>query len=220
MLKTLQIFTRCPHAILAQILFSSLALSYAQVQAQTSENPHGENFRERCRKYISGAFTDSYNENLRAQDSAKLAEKTIKRLTPQLNLYNLELAKLEKKMKVENYDPALMERRDQIIAQIRLYHDQVASQTDIAAIAKKTAASAQQTFKSIDSDVRLIFDVSFTDDPDGSSRKIFHQLTWKSPCPKFRSLCPLPAKDAAVLKTLAKKTGDSDGDCQKYSALK
>ncbi len=220
--KILQIFTRNHYVVSALMICSSWVLSYAQVHAQTSENPYGENFRERCRKFISGAFADSYNENMRAIDAEKLAEKTLKRLTPQQSLNNLELAKLEKKMKNENYDPALIERRDQLIAQIKLYHDQITSQNDAAIIAKKTAKKSLQTFKSIESDVKLIFEVSFTDDPDGSPRKIFHQLTWKSPCPKFRTLCPLPAKDASTLKTLAEKTHDQDngGDCKKYAALK
>lgn len=196
------------------------SLSYAELSAQTSENPYEENFRERCRKVISGTFAESYNENFRAQDAVKLADSTLKRLAPQESLLNLELAKIEKKLKAGNYDPQLTERRDQLIAQVRLYHDQIIVQQEIAATSKKSAASAARKYKEVEDQVKQIFDVSFVPDPEGAQRKIFHQLTWKSPCPKFRSLCPLPAKDVAVLKSLTKKVVDMDKDCEKYSSLK
>lgn len=204
----------------AVILLVSGLLSYAEARAQTSENPYGENFRERCRKLISGAFAESYSENFRAQDGAKLAENTIKRLTPQQALFNRELATVEKKMKAGNYEPALTERRDQLIAQIKLYHDQIAVQEEIVITSKKAATSSAKKHKDLEIPVRQIFDVGFTDDPEGLPRKIFNQLTWKTPCPKFRSLCPLPPKEAQILKTLAEKIGDLEGDCVKYSSLK
>lgn len=200
-------------------VFASL-LSYAELSAQTSENPYSENFRERCRKLISGTFAESYNENFRAQDAAKLAEKTIKRLVPQQSLANRDLAQIEKKMKAGDYDPKLTERRDQLVAQIRLYHDQIASQEELAASAKKAADAASQKHKELEALVKKIYDVSLEPDPEGLPRKIFHQLTWKSPCPKFRALCPLPPNDAQVLKQLAKKITDTDGDCAKYSSMK
>lgn len=202
------------------MLFLAGVLSYAELSAQTSENPYEENFRERCRKIISGTFAESYNENFRAQDAAKLADRTLKRLAPQETLLNQELAKIEKKIKAGNYDPKLTERRDQLIAQIRLYHEQVVVQEEIAMTSKKSAESASQKYKDLEIQVKQIFNVAFVPDPEGAPRNLFHQLTWKSPCPKFRSLCPLPANDVAILKSLTKKVVDTDKDCEKYSSLK
>ena len=220
MSKILTYFLSARRNPAAQILCLAGLLSYAELSAQTSENPYEENFRERCRKIISGTFADSYNENFRAQDAAKLADRTIKRLTPQQALFNQDLAKVEAKLKAGNYDPKLTERRDQLIAQIKLYHDQIATQEEIVVTSKKSAASASQKHKELDAQVKQIFDVSFVPDPEGMPRKLFNQLTWKSPCPKFRSLCPLPAKDVAILKSLSKKIVDADGDCEKYGSLK
>lgn len=195
-------------------------LSYAQVQAQTSENPSGDNFRERCRKVVSGAFANSYHEANRARDAVKLAEGGIKRLTPLAAKANQDLVKIEKKIKASEFDPALIERRDQYIAQIKLYHEQLQTLEGQAEDAKKAASISDRTYKEINGDVRALFQVAFTDDPDGLPQKIFHQLTWKSPCPKFRTLCPLPAAEVTVLKSLTTKISDGDGDCKKYAALK
>ena len=220
MSKILTFFVSGRRSPTIQILCLAGLLSYAELYAQTSENPYEENFRERCRKIISGTCADSYNENFRAQDAAKLADRTIKRLTPQQALFNRDLAKVEKTLKAGNLDPALVERRDQLIAQIKLYHDQIATQEEIVTTSKKSADSASQKYKELETKVRQIFDVSFVPDPEGLPRKLFHELTWKSPCPKFRSLCPLPPKDVAVLKSLRKNIVDTDGDCDKYGSLK
>lgn len=191
-----------------------------KVISQTSEQPFGENFRERCRKVVSGTYADSWNEANRAREANILAERTLKQLKPRQERNNKELSEIQRKLKGEQFDPALLQKREELVGLIKLYHEQIDSQEGIADKAKASAKKSAETHSSLERDIKRIFKISFVDDPEGLPRKIFHELTWISACPKYRALCPLPISEAQVLKVLAGKIVDDEKACLKYASLK
>lgn len=205
-----------------QALLILFALQRPTATAQTAEEPFAENFRERCRKYVSGSYAESWNEANRARDAQVLAEKALQKLSPRQDLANKQLATLQKQLQSEDYEPSLIQKRDELIAQIKLLHEQIQDQEAILAQAKKSAKASNSSYKSLNNEVSKIFHVSFVEDPEGLPRKLFHQLTWKTPCPKYRTLCPLPPSQVKTLKSIAKTVGDEEqgGNCLKYSNIK
>lgn len=212
----IQQFGRLPLLVLSAGLWLVSHQGLGQSEVDTSS----ENFRERCRRVISGVFAESWNEANRARDAALLAERSLKALVPQQEHNNKQLAEIQNKLREEHYDAALLRRRDELIAQIKMFHEQIQNQEDLSAKAKVSSKTAESTYDALRKDVEKIFAIAFVDDPDGQPRKVFHRLNWKSNCPKYRTLCPLPPSEATLLRHLALKLKDEGSNCSRYAALK
>ena len=191
-----------------------------RLHAQTSENPDGENFRERCRKIIAGAYVNAFNDERRAREGLGLASTTQKKLRDSEKIYVEKLRAVETKLKNDHYDPAMLQERDMLAGQIRTFHEQALAQEESTTKLKKEASTAAELEKKLHRKLVEIFDVKFVDDPTGLPQKLFHELVWKSPCPQFRVLCPLPESHRIKLISILDDVQDQDQVCMKYSKIR
>lgn len=178
------------------------------------------NYREKCRRTASGAYADAVGDRYQAEDAIELAENARKKSKAVIDIHEAKLRILNKKLESNDYDTKLLEDRDAISSQIKLFHEQLLTSENQVESARKKLRAVKKHHDSLKQKIDKIFNASFSEDPDGGPRKLFNTIEWKSPCPKYRSLCPLPAKDAKVLTSLLDDIDDHDMACFKYSKLK
>jgi hypothetical protein len=178
------------------------------------------NYREKCRRIASGAYADAVGDKYQAEDVIILAENARKKSKAIIENHEAKLRLVNKQLQSNDYDAKLLEERDTISSQIKLFHEQLLTSEGQLESARKKLGSVKKHHDSLKLKVEKIFTVTFSEDPDGGPRKIFSTIDWKSPCPKYRSLCPLPPADAKVLASLLDDINDQDLSCFKYSKLK
>ena len=132
----------------------------------------------------------------------------------------LELKTLKKKIAANDYAPDLLNERDVIVSQIKVYHEQLLTSQSQLESAKKLKTNAKKREQSMRKKVEAIFTVIMGEDPDGGVRPLFSKLEWKSPCPKYRALCPLPPRDTEILTALTDDIDDPGLACHHYSKIK
>lgn len=178
------------------------------------------NYREKCRRIASGAYADAVGDKYQAEDGIQLAENAKKKSKAVIEIHEAKLRMVNKKLESNDYDVQLLEERDAITSQIKLFHEQLLASESQLETARKKLALVTKQHNALKSKIDKIFNATFTEDPDGGPRKLFGTIEWKSPCPKYRSLCPLPAKDSKILASLLDNIDDQDRACFKYSKLK
>ena len=184
------------------------------------ENTLALNHRELCRRTVSGVYADLVGDLYQAEDHIEIASKSLKQSKALLENHEAKLKILNKQIMTNDYDARLLDERDAISAQIKLYHEQHLTSESQLESAKKKLEATRKRHASITQKVNVIFTSSFTPDPEGRPRKLFQSLQWRSPCPKYRSLCPLPAKEAKVLTSLLDEIDDHEMACFRYSKMR
>ena len=197
------------------LIFSSFLLP----RAWASGDPD-TNFRERCRRTVSGQYSSLVADMAMSDDSVTLANDARKKSLKQIDSDEIKMKALRKKLEASEYSPELLSERDMLAAQLKLYHEQLASSEGQIESAKKRQATTKKRIDSARKKVESIFKVNLVPDPEGGPRPLIGQIEWKSPCPKYRALCPLPVKDAAVLVALLDEIDDSDLSCHHYAKIK
>ncbi len=178
------------------------------------------NFRERCRKTVSGQYSNALADKALAEDAVTLASDAIKKSKKQIEADEAKLKVIREKIQTSEYSPELVNERDAVTAQIKLYKEQLSVSQGQLASSQKLLDTSKKRIESIRKKVESIFTVTMVPDPEGGPRKLLARIEWKSPCPKYRVLCPLPVKDITVLKELRKEIDDSDLSCDRYSKIK
>jgi hypothetical protein len=178
------------------------------------------NFRERCRKTISGQYSNALADKALAEDAVALASEAIAKSKKQITSDETKLKALNQKIQSTEYAPDLLNERDLLTSQIKLYREQLATSEGQLASSQKLMTTSKKRIESIRKKVDAIFNVSMVPDPEGGSRKLLAKIEWKSPCPKYRVLCPLPEKDLKILKELRTEVDDSDLACERYTKIK
>ncbi|MCX6118729.1 MAG: hypothetical protein NT027_14405 [Proteobacteria bacterium] len=186
------------------------------VAHSAEELPDEDHLRGRCRKNISGFYAELYNDSIRAQEVAQLSSKALLKLKPQLDQTDKSLQQHQNLMKTAPFKSSMAQRQDELVAQERLLHEQVESAENLKEKAESDFQLKDSKHRSLSTVIDQIFLRKFVPDPEGLPRKIFHRIDWKDPCPKYKSLCPLPVKTQMHLKTLLKSAPDPDESCKKY----
>lgn len=205
------------HRAVSLLMLIFIALSALPAAAQDDPTL---NYREKCRRSASGAFSNAVGDKYLAEDALQLAQNAIKKSKAIIEIHEAKLRLVNKKLEASDYETKLLEERDTLISQIKLFHEQLlAGETQLAS-ARKKLAKITTHYSTMKQKIEKIFTASFNEDPDGGPRKLFNTIEWKSPCPKYRSLCPLPPQDAKVLASLLDDVDDQDMSCFKYSKMK
>ena len=202
--------------------FYILLLIFAPISGQNAfaQDDPTINFRERCRRTISGSFATVIADARLADDSLVLAENFRTKSRVQIDRDEKKMRDVMKKLQASDYSPDLLTERDVLSSKIKLYHEQLASSEDTIASARKNQLKARKRESSMHSKIDKIFKIEMSEDPDGGPRPVFRKIEWMSPCPKYRALCPLPDKDTKILITLLDEVDDPYQACFKYSKLK
>lgn len=178
------------------------------------------NFRERCRKTISGQYSNGLGDRALAEDAVALARDAITKSKKQISADEGKLQILNKKIQSSEYSPELLSERDALKAQIKLYREQLATSEGQEQSSQKLLVTSKKRIESIRKKVESIFTVTMVPDPEGGPRKLLAKIEWKSACPKYRVLCPLPEKDLKTLKALITEVDDPDLACERYTRIK
>lgn len=178
------------------------------------------NFRERCRKTISGQYSNALGDKALAEDAVALARDAITKSKKQISIDEGKLQILNKKIQSSEYSPELLSERDLLKAQIKLYREQLATSEGQGQSSQKLLVTSKKRIESIRKKVESIFTVTMVSDPEGGARQLLAKIEWKSSCPKYRVLCPLPEKDLKILKELRSEIDDSDLACERYTKIK
>ena len=198
----------------------ALILCVTEAFSQDGSEDDSDNFRGKCRKLVSGVYADAWNESIRSKDALVAAESALNRLRPQLTMTERKLRDHVGKMKREPFNSESANKREELSAQEKVIHDQINTAQDVYDHAKNSNKISQQKHSDLTQLIDKVFYRKFVPDPEGLPKKIFHKLEWKTPCPKYRSLCPLPEESAAHLKKLSQKIDDSESVCSKYAAYR
>lgn len=201
---------------------SMLMLIFIALVAQTAaaQDDPTLNYREKCRRAASGAFSNAVGDKYLAEDAVHLAENALKKSKAIIEIHEAKLRLVNKNLQKNDYDTKLLEERDGLTSQIKLFHEQLLASESQLESSRKKLIKTNKHHSSLKQKIEKIFTVSFSEDPDGGPRKLFNTIEWKSTCPKYRSLCPLPANDSKVLASLLDDIDDQDMSCFKYSKMK
>jgi hypothetical protein len=178
------------------------------------------NFRERCRRTISSGYGTAIADSHMADDALRLAENFRKKSLTQIEVDERRMRELRKKIETTDYSPELLSERDVLASKIKVYHEQLVNSESQIAEAKKRQLFTKKRQSAIRSKVEAIFNVEMAEDPEGLPRPIFSKISWKSECPKYRALCPLPEKDNKILVSILDEIDDAGQACMKYSKIK
>ncbi len=202
--------------------FYSLLLIFLATFGQNlaAEDDPTINFRERCRRVISGSYGDVLADARQADDAVTLAENFRTKSQAQIDRDEKKLRDVKTKLEASDYSPDLLTERESMVSKIKLYHEQLTTSEDQIAAARKKQKEALKREISMRKKIQQIFRIEMAEDPDGGPRPVFSKIEWKSPCPKYRALCPLPQQDAKVLIALLDEVDDQSQACFKYSKLK
>ena len=197
-----------------------LIISSFAAQILKAEDIVDTNFRERCRKTVSGQYSNVLADKTLAEDAVTLATEAIKKSQKQIDADEVKMKALHRKLESSEYSTEAIQERDMLTAQIKLYREQKATSETQLAAAQKLLLASKKRIESIHKKVESIFTVTMVPDPEGGPRPLVGKIEWKSPCPKYRVLCPLPARDAGVLRELRNEIDDSDLSCERYVKIK
>jgi hypothetical protein len=202
--------------------FYAVLLIFSAFFAQklAAEDIVNTNFRERCRKTISGQYSNALADKALAEDAVALASEAIAKSKKQISSDETKLKALNQKIQSTEYAPDLLNERDLLTSQIKLYREQLATSEGQLASSQQLMTTSKKRIESIRKKVESVFTVTMVPDPEGGLRKLLAKIEWKSSCPKYRVLCPLPEKDLKILKELRLEIDDSDLACERYTKIK
>jgi hypothetical protein len=169
---------------------------------------------------MSAGYATAIADRRMADDALLLAENFHKKSKAQIEVDEKKMRELRKKIETTDYSPDLLSEREVLASKIKVYHEQLLNSENQIAAAKKRQVDTSMRERRLKPKIETIFKVEMSEDPDGLPRPLFSKISWKSECPKYRSLCPLPEKDVKVLITLLDDIEDVDQVCYKYSKIK
>lgn len=171
------------------------------------------NVREGCRQAIAGGYLKAYDEKERTaayQTSLQDQQATLK----------VALAKAQAQAKAaaaaaagHDFDATLAATRGDTAIVVQTLTAQMADYQALMAKNAPQIATAAAAEKRLRAEIDVVFQFTRTGDlKDGGYPT---QLAYRSACPKYRALCPLPAKDREALAGI-KIEGKLPEACSKY----
>ncbi len=202
--------------------FLHLLLTFIALQSPDAgaEDDPAINFRERCRRNISGSYGAALADARQADDAVILAENFRTKSKAQIRRDEKQLEAVKNKLHDTDYAPDLLTQRDHLVSKIKLYQEQLATSENQILSARQKQDAAHQRETSMRKKLNMIFKIEMVQDPGGGPRPIFSKIDWLSSCPKYRALCPLPEKDAKILIAILDDVDDPSQACFRYSKLK
>lgn len=182
----------------------------AQVQDQTT-------VREQCRKAVSGAILqarDNYDRTERyhilivrsAEENSKalaVAERDLKAIRIQAKKVDFDIPLSEEVARLESLTSTLTAQRDDLKA--------------MEAKAKADFSKTKSYKAALDAQFGPVFELIKVD--NGTEQGYPFRVKYRSDCPKYSYLCPLPAKQAAALRGILVENGAPAESCKRYSQI-
>jgi hypothetical protein len=198
----------------------SLAVAVAALLGATSAaaRPDAQkpNAREACRAAVAGSYLKTYDERERLKTYIKALDAQVKDLEAARTKVAGEEKALAAKAGAEAFDVNLAVKRDEALAHLRTLELRAEEARDLKRRAATELDGHVAREARLRAQVERVFVFTRTGDkPDGGYPT---ELRYKSPCPKYRYLCPLPASDVEALLQIT-DGGKPLPDCERYASL-
>ena len=203
--------SRLTNLLLALIAAFTLPRAIAEpVEDQTT-------VRELCRKAVAGGYLKAQNDKdwderylLSVSNQLTLLEKAIGGAKRDLSTNSAKLAKAD-------FDVPLSEERMRLETLVHSLEQRTTEFKKLKVEALARAALTRKRLKDIDAQVQGTFQVVRMD--DGTEKGYPFRLNYRSSCPKYRFLCPLPSKEASNLLKITVENDKVPEPCLRYSQI-
>ncbi len=168
------------------------------------ESTRDINLRESCRKAASGIYLNAWDQMNQTALLLKGIETKKKALETNLAQENKTLTTMRGKLAGSNYDLDLAQKIDTKTGLVRTLENQDTEMKSVLAKAREDAAQARKAEQASRDEVSAVFDivrVAGKKKQAEVTRPL--RLDFKSSCPQYRYLCPLPRDHAIRLRELA-----------------
>jgi hypothetical protein len=191
------------------------ALLAAAQSAQAIPDDYRANVREACRQAISGAYIEAYTERERNRTLIRTLNENLKETDSALTTARAAQKRLKAEAEGRDFELSRAVAIDQSSARVKTL---AAQRDDYAALIHRAQAdfsTAEGREKSLLAALAKVFtDERSMDRADGGFPI---RLDYKSPCPKYRALCPLPVDDAKALAAIPIEGGSPEA-CRRYAS--
>lgn len=159
-----------------------------------------DDFREACRKEIAGQYLTVYDEVKLAKNQITVVETAIESLRKNLAESEKTYSEARKIADESEYDQTKIDRANQAAVTVRTLKSQIIQQNDLLTDAQKKAAIKGQREKFVRENIGRVFKIEEVQEEPGKGYAF--RVIYRTPCPKFRYLCPLPPSEAKALKEI------------------
>ena len=172
------------------------------------------NVREGCRRAVAGAYLKAYDEKERTASYQASLKEQVATLKEALTTAQTAAKAAATQAAGHDFDATLAARRDDTAVVVKTLSGQMADYQQMMAKNAPEIAAKAAAEKRLRAAIETVFQFTRTGDlKDGGYPT---QLAYRSSCPKYRALCPLPAKDREALSNL-RIEGSLPEACQKYA---
>jgi uncharacterized membrane protein len=174
------------------------------------------NIREGCRQAVAGAYLKVYDERERLRTYIIALNDQLKSLTPLLESARKADIAAAKALEKTAFETNVVAKRGEAAAHLKVLEDQHRETTILKTRAELDHKKYVAEEASLKAAILPVFSFERLEDkPDGGYPVHLH---YRSGCPKYRHLCPLPAKDTAALLAI-KIDGKVPEPCERYAGL-
>lgn len=198
-----------------RLLRAGLALVTAMAApAHAVPDDYKVNVREGCRQAVSGAYITAYTERERNRTLIRSLAGNVQDTAAALKAAQADLARLKAASEGKDFDLQHAVKIDQATTRVSTLDAQRADYGSLQDQAKRAFDAAQAQEKRLFAALTKVFTVERMNDRADGGFPI--RLEYKSPCPKYRALCPLPVDDAKNLLAIP-MDGGTPQSCQRYA---
>ncbi|MBM4251592.1 MAG: hypothetical protein FJ146_06445 [Deltaproteobacteria bacterium] len=171
------------------------------------------NAREGCRQIVAGAYVQAYDERERTLAYVATLKEQLSALKTASIKAKQELSTIESALAKQNYDIDKASKLDMAAANARAVLDQTVEYQKMLNEAEKAVIPARQREQDIKRQFGKVFEIEMVKD-NGKGGYPF-RVVYRTACPKYRALCPLPADQQDELQAL-RIDGTLPEPCRKY----
>lgn len=172
--------------------------------------------REACRQAVAGGYLKQYDEREKLRTYVRTVKEQVETTAAAVRKARKAHDAAKAAAEKHTFELALANKRDEALATLQTLEAQQRDYEDLQGEAEKTLAKATENEEALKKRIVKVFVFERVEDkPDGGYP--IH-LAYKSACPKFRHLCPLPREEAEKL-TQIEVDGEAPEVCVRYASL-
>ncbi len=174
------------------------------------------NMREACRQAVAGGYLKQYDEREKLRTYVRSLKEQVETTSAAVKKARKAFDAAKAAAEKQTFELALANKRDEALASLQTLEAQQKDYEDLKGEAEKTLAKATENEDALKKRIVKVFVFERVEDrPDGGYP--IH-LAYKSACPKYRHLCPLPRDEAEKL-TEIELDGQAPDVCVRYASL-
>jgi len=172
------------------------------------------NAREGCRQAVAGAYLGAYDEHERAINYIVMLKEQITALKAAAVKAHAQAKTAATALAEHSYDVEIARRNDDAASAARVMESQLKEYRTLLEEAQRRVPEVAAREKKLRDRIVKVFNIERADDATKGGYPF--RLNYRSTCPKYRALCPLPEKEREHLIEI-KIDGAVPEECQKYA---